>query len=222
MAKKAPSLINSKLGLLFILDEFTVRNKDQILETHVTAKCDCGTVKTYRRSNLIQFRNPNCGCIRIEKLKKNRASVTHGYSIGQKRTRAYNIWTKMKQRCLNSKDPKYPYYGGRGITIDSSWLSFQNFILDMGNPPNEHSIDRIDVNGNYCKSNCRWSTNKEQSNNRRSCKYIEFNGFRLTHQQWAERLGFKEGSAIAFRLKSGWTIKQAISTPKGTSRISDS
>jgi len=147
---------------------------------------------------------------------------THGHCKNYHRSRTYNVWHKMRQRCFNPKDPKYPNYGGRGITIDPRWMVFETFLEDMGVCPDKHSIDRIDNNANYCKANCKWSTNKEQCNNRRSCRYLEFNGKKMTHQQWAESLGFKEGSAIAFRLKSGWTIEEALTTRKGQSRTSRS
>lgn len=79
----------------------------------------------------------------------------------------YKIWVNMRQRCNNPKNPKYKDYGGRGIVVCEHWNSFANFAADMGERPDSHSIDRIDVNGNYEPSNCRWATAKLQRANQR-------------------------------------------------------
>lgn len=89
----------------------------------------------------------------------------HGYHG----TPAYRSWNHMKKRCGNPKDPSYKDYGGRGITYDPKWETFEGFFEDMGPRPEGTTLDRYpDKNGNYCKSNCRWATKTEQSHNRRS------------------------------------------------------
>lgn len=87
-------------------------------------------------------------------------------SHGMRRTRTYNIWSRMKYRCNNPKDSRYEYYGGRGIGYDKRWEKFEAFFADMGEAPEGHSLDRLDNDGNYTKENCKWSTPKEQANNR--------------------------------------------------------
>ena len=145
-------------------------------------------------------------------------NTTHGHAGSKFKTKTYLAWVRIKGRCYNPKNKKYPIYGGRGIKVCKRWMKYENFLKDMGDCPDPKlSLDRIDVNGDYCKKNCRWATSKEQSNNRRACKYLEFNGKKMTYQQWAEELGFKYGEAIANRLKSGWSLEKTLTTCKAVS-----
>jgi hypothetical protein len=120
----------------------------------------------------------------------------------------------MKQRCCNPKRTQYYLYGARGITICQRWLdSFENFLEDMGNKPdNSYTIDRIDVNGNYEPSNCKWSTKIEQGNNRRNNHYITVNGITRTLSEWAEVTGIKR-KTIQKRIEKGWSDIDAVSLP---------
>ena len=79
----------------------------------------------------------------------------------------YVTWCDMRQRCNDENDPHYRYYGGRGITYCNAWTDFHTFVSDMGERPDGYSLDRIDVNGNYCPENCQWATKSEQTKNRR-------------------------------------------------------
>ena len=100
----------------------------------------------------------------------------------------YNTWKRMRQRCSNKLHPKYARYGGREIKICQEWNSFKVFLKDMGLAPGKkYSLDRIDNNGNYCKTNCRWATNKTQCNNSSTNRLITFNGITASISEWAER-----------------------------------
>ena len=127
--------------------------------------CTCGTQKIVRGTHLTGGKTRSCGCLEAELTSKR--SRTHGMS----KTRPYRIWRAMINRCHFDAYPERHLYGGRGIVVCQRWRdSFENFIADMGLPEQHHSIDRIDVNGNYEPSNCRWADAKQQAANRRTRK----------------------------------------------------
>jgi len=128
----------------------------------VKAKCDCGSIKIVQLGHLKSGHSKSCGCLSSEMAAKR--STKHGKA----NTREYMIWGQMKQRCYNKNHKNYHNYGGRGITICERWvMSFDNFYKDMGNKPEGLSLDRINVNENYEKSNCRWANQSTQCLNRR-------------------------------------------------------
>ncbi len=137
----------------------------------------------------------------------------HGHNCRGKRTVEYQTWHAMMQRCNNPKSSKFPIYGARGIRICSRWLKFENFFADMGPKPSlKHSIDRIDNNGNYEPSNCRWASIKEQSQNKRSTIMIEFDGQILCMSDWDRRNGWPR-CTVQSRIRLGWSIKNALTIP---------
>lgn len=127
--------------------------------------------------------------------------------------REYATFNSMKQRCSNSRCKEYKNYGGRGIKVCDRWLGsngFDNFLQDMGQRPDGTSLDRIDVNGDYCPENCRWADKHTQANNRRNNIYITYGSETRTRKEWAEFFGISE-QALIWRLKHGQTFEQAIS-----------
>jgi hypothetical protein len=130
------------------------------------------------------------------------------------RTKTYQIWIDMRKRCNKPARADYKNYGARGIMVCERWnQSFANFLLDMGEAPPESSIERIDNNGNYEPSNCRWATRKEQQRNTRRTQFYELNGETLCVRAWEEKLGLSQG-ALWHRLRRGWDSQKALSTPK--------
>ena len=128
-------------------------------------------------------------------------------------TPEYRSWQHMKSRCFNPNHKNYLDYGGRGIKVCDLWLNFENFLADMGlKPTAKYSIDRIDNDGDYCPDNCKWSTQTEQVNNRRSNRLITIDDVTLTIAQWAKKMNISE-QLIYGRLKLGWSEYRAVMTP---------
>jgi len=162
-------------------------------------QCDCGNIVSIRWANIQSGDTKTCGC-------SGPASKTHGMSG----TRVYLIWCNMRNRCTNPKRNNYSDYGGRGITFCERWASFDNFLADMGEPPSDqHSLDRIDSNGNYEPSNCRWATTSEQLNNKRTTRWIEINGRTQSLAQWCREFGLNSGS-VRGKLRRGATVEEAF------------
>lgn len=130
-------------------------------------KCECGNFTTSTSYKLTSGYKKSCGCAFID------AVTTHGKSSA----RIYNIWQHMITRCSEKCDPaSINHYYGKGIRVCDRWKNFENFLADMGEPKDGMSIDRIDPNGNYEPSNCRWATNKQQSKNKTTNKIVSING----------------------------------------------
>jgi len=122
----------------------------------------------------------------------------------------YPGYVAMKGRCNNPKKSDYSYYGGRGIKVCGSWMeSFDNFIADMGCRPEGHTLDRIDNDGDYSQSNCKWATFEEQMNNTRQTVKIEFDGQTMSLSQWGRHIGVV-GQTVSNRLKNEWSVGEAL------------
>jgi hypothetical protein len=171
-------------------------------------KCKCGNEKDYRAARCC-----TCGLKWRSELMKRR-NLKHGESYRSKKSREYTSYHNMMVRCYKSNSIAYNNYGGRGITVCERWrTSFQNFLDDMGRMPSDkHQIDRINNNGNYEPSNCRWATSKQNARNTRRNRLIEIDGISHPISEWSEISGI-QGGLIHWRIKKGWIPRDAIFKP---------
>ena len=129
--------------------------------------CECGTERIVEAGALTTGHSRSCGCARKEYQSISLTRHGHSRCKGNKASPTYSTWHGMRNRCQNASHKQYADYGGRGIKVHEPWTLFENFLADMGERPEGKTLDRIDVNGNYEPSNCRWATQKEQSLNKR-------------------------------------------------------
>jgi hypothetical protein len=193
--------IGQRYGRLTVI-EFAGTKKKQ---SYWLCRCDCGTEKVIGSSPLESGHTVSCGC-----KSREGSEAIHGGA----KTRLYNIWVGMKQRCGNPKSEVYIYYGDRGIKICKDWngfVAFRTWALSNGYADNL-TIDRINVNGNYEPSNCRWATMKEQGRNRRNNRFITIGQKTFCVAEWAKIYGVNP-SLIHHRIKEGWDEIEAVTTP---------
>ena len=174
-------------------------------------KCDCGKEKIILIFSVRSEVTKSCGCYVSEKTSKaNIERKTHGMS----RHNLYARWQRIKSRCLTKSNKRYSDYGGRGITICEEWkndfMSFYNWAINNGYSP-ELGIDRIENNGNYEPSNCRFVTIKKNNNNTRQNIIVEYNGMKITLMEACEMIGFERRyTTIWHRMKKGKTFLEAV------------
>lgn len=155
-----------RFGRLVVLG---MEGKNQRGHSMWRCQCDCGKTPLFAATRLITGTAKSCGCFFLEQ------ATTHGLSG----TKTYDIWISLKQRCSNAKLKSWPNYGGRGIKVCDRWLSYENFLADMGEARPGYSIDRINVNGDYEPNNCRWATKEQQVNNTRRNKFVMLDGVEM-------------------------------------------
>jgi len=203
---KLIDLTGNKYGML------TVVCREKNLSDGFTAwrcLCECGNTKIVRGANLKRGSTKSCGCL-SQKLRHERAK--HSMSG----TRLYNIWGGIKSRCYRKNQPSYKSYGGRGIKMCTDWKdSFENFSKwALSNGYDESmTIERIDVNGDYCPENCKWIPLSEQARNRRSNILYEYNGETHCLTEWCERYN-KDYYLVRNRIKKDkWSFERAMFEP---------
>ena len=176
-------------------------------------KCTCGKEFTTRATSIKKGKCKSCGCLKLEmaieeckKLKK------HGLSTSN----LYGVWYNMKQRCYDETNMQYKNYGARGIKVCDEWRnsveSFYDWAINNGYEENL-TIDRINVNGNYEPTNCRWTTVKEQCNNKTNNHLITYHGETMNLMKWSEKLGVNYYTLRSRINILKWDVERAFETP---------
>lgn len=166
--------------------------------------CTCGNIINTYKNQLDYGNRKSCGCV------KSKSNVKHG----MRGHRLYATWRGILNRTLNKKDKEYENYGGRGIKVCDRWLDIKNFVEDMfPTHKNGLSIDRINNNGNYEPSNCRWATSKEQGINKRDTVLIELNGVVKPLTEWATIKKIKRAT-MYMRYRRGYSNEEIINGKK--------
>lgn len=189
-------------------------------------KCDCGNYRILAQS---QFKNKGTKFYCLRCIKPNRIKATIKGKVfachGMYNSALHKKWADMKRRCTSPKTHGYKNYGGRGITICDEWLGEYGFInfynwAILNGFQEGLSLDRIDVNGNYEPSNCRWVTNDIQANNRRTNRFIEYNGDSHTISEWSKITGINKNTILT-RLRLGWGEEKVLNTKPNKYAVKD-
>jgi len=204
---KLLSLVGKKFGRLLVIDraENTPQGQARWL-----CLCDCGNKHIAKSIVLRRGISKSCGCLNLESLSKRQR--IHGHTINGT-SPTFHSWAGMMARCSNPLHKAFHLYGGRGILVCERWHTFSNFLEDMGVKPEGLSLDRIDNSLSYSPENCRWATPSQQARNKRNNRMLTLNGETKCLQEWAEIVGITQ-SSLACRLKTGWSIEDALTIPK--------
>ena len=201
---KCIDLTGQKFGKLAVIQRIGSKDRKAVWR----CRCDCENIVDVVGKDLRNGHTKSCGCLRVEQTSK--VHRTHGKS----KSRLFSIWQAMLKRCYRNNNKDYKRYGGRGITVCEEWLKFEPFNdWAVANGYKEGlTIDRIDTNGNYEPSNCRWATIKEQCNNRTNNSFITYNGKTQTITQWADELGINYRTLVGRVKRLHWSVEKAFTT----------
>lgn len=193
----------SKFNRLQVISYVWVKWKKMRTRSFWLCKCDCWKTCEVEGNKIKSWDTKSCWCLMIEKLKA--STTTHWAS----NTKIYNVYRSIKQRCNDKNRSDYMNYGWRWII--NEWKSYEEFYSDMWESYKDWlTIERNDVNWNYSKENCRWATMKEQANNKRNTRILEYKWIKHTIWEWSDIRKIKR-STISQRFYSyGWTIGESL------------
>jgi hypothetical protein len=174
-------------------------------------KCECGNEVAIKATYLRTGAKKSCGCLQVD----GHSNFRHGHKAKLGASRTYQAWVNMKRRCTDPSRRQWKDYGGRGITYDPAWESFETFLHDMGEPAPGLSLDRKDNDGPYCKANCRWASHYVQRHNSRGpWRWVVIKGEKMTLTEAVRKYSPVTYALVASRLHQGWSEEDAILCPK--------
>ncbi len=202
--KRFNNLLGRTFGKLKVIKYYGIKNTT----SHWYCLCECGTINISSGTNLLINHSTSCGCV----SEANFGVTTHGETD----TIEYRSWYGLKDRCSKTSGRDYWRYKAKGITYCERWDKYENFKEDMGECPKidgvRISLDRIDNSKGYYKENCKWSTTKEQANNRDTNVVFTIGDVSHTITGWSE-LYNKNPNLVITRVNSGWSIEKALNEP---------
>lgn len=199
--KRKLNLVGRKFGKLTVI---SASNKTESSPYYWNCRCECGNEAAVIVASLMRGATRSCGC---------GMHCHHVKTHGAKNTPLYSRWRGVLTRTSNRNHHSFHAYGGRGISVCERWHKFENFRDDMGETFETHlEIERIDVGGDYSPENCKWATKAEQGLNQRTNHRIKWNGKILPLTEWSRIIGVN-ASTLWYRLRRGWTVDRALSTP---------
>lgn len=203
---RTPIAVGQRFGTtLTVLEDIGLQGRHKV--HFIRCLCDCGREKVMRLQPLMDGRARTCG------------DPGHRGKHYASKSAEYRAWIAMRSRCANQKTWEYKHYGERGIIVCAQWLnSFETFLEDMGpRPAPGYSLDRIDNNGSYCRDNCRWTSKAAQNRNRRTNRWLTYDGRTMVAADWAAELGMLRGTLIN-RLRS-MPVAKALTQPLRQRRV---
>ena len=211
MANKVYDLTGKKFGRWTVIQR---SGSDAFNSAMWLCRCECGKESTVRGYALRYGHTHSCGCLQSEQVSR------RNFKHGESRSKLYRLWDSMKRRCYDEKTEAYKNYGSRGITVCDEWLvsfeSFRDWANTHGYKPGL-TIDRIDNDKGYSHSNCRWTTEKVQSNNRRTNHILTLNDESHTISEWSDIVGISR-TVLQSRISNGWSVERALTECPRTRR----
>ena len=199
--------VGQVFGSLAVQRVYSVPRKDGGVRLRCIVLCKCGSEHDTALVYLRHAKHPQC------RSCAGKDSQTKRGNTGVVYTAEYAVWGHMRSRCNNPKHPAYVNYGGRGIRVCKRWETFKNFFADMGaRPTSDHTLERLNNDGDYKPSNCVWALPKEQSRNKRSNRWLTHNGETLILADWAKRIG-TQPTTLWLRLEKGWSVADTLTVP---------
>lgn len=205
--------VGDRFGRLVVICK-TQKQRGERIQNAWYCRCDCGNEVSHFTSNLRSGNTRSCGCLLRDILPT--VNYRHGESHSSPE---YRAWKAMRTRARNPNIPGAQWYNLKGVKCCKRWNDYRKFLADMGRKPTpRHTLDRINSNGDYKPSNCRWATYAEQMVNKTKNRHLTFRGVTKAFSQWEAQYGIR-GNQLYARINRGWSVEKALTTPVGRKKF---